>query len=180
MVRTRCPPSRLAFRRVSEGEALGRFAGVPVVVLVVALAASLVAGCSPDAGEPTTVAGVVIDVIDGDTVEVDGVGRVRLVGVDTPEIGDCGYDEARDELADLVLGKSVELVPAGVDDRDRYDRLLRYVDVDGVDAGLLLIEEGLAVSRYDSRDGYGEHQREQEYVQADAGAVPERLCPTGR
>ena len=118
-----------------------------------------------------------VDVIDGDTIEVDGVGRVRLVGVDTPEIGDCGYDEARDELADLVLGESVELVPGGVDDRDRYDRLLRYVYVDGRDAGLLLIEEGLAVSRYDSRDGYGEHTREREYVQADAGAVDERLCP---
>ena len=31
------------------------------------------------------------------TIDVEGVGRVRLVGVDTPEIGDCGYDEAQIE-----------------------------------------------------------------------------------
>jgi endonuclease YncB( thermonuclease family) len=150
-------------------------------MLLAVATASLAAACSPGADDTTSDAGgVVVEVIDGDTIEVDGVGRVRLVGVDTPEIGDCGYDEARDQLADLVLGESVELVPGGVDDRDRYDRLLRYVVVDGVDAGLLLIEEGLAVSRYDSRDGYGEHQREQEYVQADAGAADERLCPAGQ
>ena len=142
------------------------------------MTAWLLAACSPGADDLTgEVDGVVVDVIDGDTIDVEGVGRVRLVGVDTPEIGDCGYGEARAQLAALVLGESVVLVPGGVDDRDRYDRLLRYVDVDGMDAGLLLIEEGLAVSRYDSRDGYGEHTREQEYVQADAGAADDRLCP---
>jgi endonuclease YncB( thermonuclease family) len=149
--------------------------------MVAVLTAALVGACSPGADESTgDVDGVVVDVIDGDTIEVDGVGRVRLVGVDTPEIGDCGYDEARDQLAALVLGESVQLVPAGGDDRDRYDRLLRYVDVDGTDAGLLLIEEGLAVSRYDSRDGYAEHDREREYVRADADAAEVRLCPTGQ
>ena len=142
---------------------------------------ALVGACSSGADDPAgEVGGVVVDVIDGDTIEVDGVGRVRLVGVDTPEIGECGYDAARDQLAALVLGESIELVPGGVDDRDRYDRLLRYVDVDGTDAGLLLIEEGLAVSRYDSRDGYPEHDREREYVRADADAAASRLCPAGQ
>lgn len=154
---------------------------VPVVSLLVSLAVSLGTACSPTTDDAMPAGGgVVVDVIDGDTIEVDGVGRVRLVGVDTPETGDCGYDEARDQLADLVLGESVQLVPGGVDDRDRYDRLLRYVDVGGVDAGLLLIEEGLAVSRYDSRDGYGEHRREQAYVEADADAADDRLCPPAR
>lgn len=150
-------------------------------VLVVSLGASLGTACAPTTDDAVPAGGgVVVDVIDGDTIEVDGVGRVRLVGVDTPEMGDCGYDAARDQLAALVLGESVELVPGGVDDRDRYDRLLRYVDVDGVDAGLLLIEEGLAVSRYDSRDGYGEHRRERAYVEADADAAGGRLCPPAR
>jgi hypothetical protein len=45
--------------------------------------------------------------------------------------------------------------------------LLRYVDVNGTDAGLRLIKEGLAIARYDSRDGYGFHPREPKYIAAD-------------
>lgn len=140
-----------------------------------ALVAALVPGCDTGASEATT-SGVVTSVVDGDTLDVEGVGRVRLVGIDTPEVGECGYDEARERLSDLVLGEPVTLVTAGVDDRDRYDRLLRYVDVDGADAGLVLLDEGLAVSRYDSRDGYGEHEREDDYLHADAASLDGADC----
>ena len=58
---------------------------------------------------------------------------------------------------------------------DRYGRLLRYVDVNGVDAGLRQIKQGQAVARYDSRDGYGTHARETAYVSADA-ASPKAAC----
>jgi micrococcal nuclease len=57
------------------------------------------------------------------------------------------------------------------DDADRYGRLLRYVDVQGRDVGLALIKEGWAVARYDSRDGYGRHPREDAYVRADSQAA---------
>ena len=60
---------------------------------------------------------------------------------------------------------------------DRYGRSLRYVDVDGVDAGLRLITQGYAVARYDSRDGYGRHAREAAYVRADARS-PRAACST--
>jgi len=30
-------------------------------------------------------------VVDGDTIDVEGVGRIRLVGVNTPERGESGY-----------------------------------------------------------------------------------------
>ena len=36
------------------------------------------------------------------------------------------------------------------------------------EAGLRLIEQGLAIARYDSRDGYGRHPREDRYVRADS------------
>ena len=75
----------------------------------------------------------------------------------------------------LVLGRQVELARSD-EDRDQYDRLLRYVDVDGVDAGLSLLRRGLAIARYDSRDGYGFHPREPQYVAADRGSKP--VCPT--
>lgn len=114
---------------------------------------------------------VVTHVVDGDTVDLDNGETVRLVGIDTPERGECGYDEARSALVGLVEGRRITL-GASDEDRDRYDRLLRYVDVGKVDAGLRLIEEGLAIARYDSRDGYGRHPREDRYVRADEDTPP--------
>ena len=120
----------------------------------------------------------VTGVIDGDTIDVTRDGRserVRVIGIDTPERGICGYSEASAALRSLVGDRDVELSPGAVDDRDRYGRLLRYVDVNGADAGLALLEQGYAIARYDSRDGYGFHPRETAYVPADA-ATPD-TCP---
>jgi endonuclease YncB( thermonuclease family) len=75
----------------------------------------------------------------------------------------------------LVLDKDVTLVPGAADDEDRYGRLLRYVDVGALDAGLSLIEDGWAIARYDSRDGYGAHPRQEQYVAADL-AAPDLGC----
>ena len=67
------------------------------------------------------------------------------------------------------------LTSDGRDDRDRYGRLLRYVDAGAADTGREMIGGGLAVARYDSRDGYGRHPREADYVALD-GATPDRGC----
>jgi endonuclease YncB( thermonuclease family) len=120
----------------------------------------------------------VTKVVDGDTIWVarDGVSRkVRLIGIDTPESGQCGFTEATRSLRGIIGGQRVTLTAGARDDVDRYGRLLRYVDVNGVDAGLRQIKQGFAVARYDSRDGYGEHTRETAYVRADA-ASPEAAC----
>ncbi len=118
---------------------------------------------------------LVVHVVDGDTVDLANGERVRLVGMDTPERGECGYEESSARLSQLVLGRRVRLVESD-EDRDGYGRLLRYLDVDGVDAGLTLVREGHAIARYDSRDGYGFHPREPEYLRADASS-PDRGCP---
>jgi endonuclease YncB( thermonuclease family) len=116
----------------------------------------------------------VASVTDGDTLRLGDGEAVRLVGIDAPERGTCGSERATRLLTKLTWGKQVTLL-APVDDRDRYGRLLRYVDVGTVDAGLRLIESGLAVARYDSRDGYDAHPREQQYVHADR-ASPDVTC----
>lgn len=113
----------------------------------------------------------VTHVVDGDTLDLGNGERVRLVGIDTPEEGECGYEPASGALADLVLGRRVSLA-ASDEDRDGYGRLLRYVDVGRTDAGLTLIRRGLAIARYDSRDGYGFHPREPRYLAADRGTRP--------
>jgi endonuclease YncB( thermonuclease family) len=113
---------------------------------------------------------VVARVVDGDTVELGNGETVRLVGIDAPETGECGHDRATDGLARLVLGQAVRLLRPD-EDRDRYGRLLRYVDIGNQDAGLRLIKRGLAIARYDSRDGYGFHPREPRYIAADRGAA---------
>lgn len=119
---------------------------------------------------PAAKTSLVSRVIDGDTVELANGQDVRLVGIDTPEVGECGYEKASVALVRLVEGKQVRLTRSD-EDRDQYGRLLRYVDVGDVDAGLRLIRNGLAIARYDSRDGYGYHRREPVYVAADRGAA---------
>lgn len=133
------------------------------------------------AAEPVQPGWTVVSVVDGDTIDVRGAGgeeRVRIIGIDTPERGECGFNEASAALSASIHGRKVELVGGARDDRDRYDRILRYVDLDGADAGLALINAGWATARYDSRDGYGRHPREDAYVAADA-AMPHMCVGAG-
>lgn len=79
----------------------------------------------------------VLQVIDGDTIEVDMDGKtekIRMIGVDTPETHDprkavqCFGKAASDFTAGLVSGQTVRLEADPLSsNRDRYNRLLRYV-----------------------------------------------------
>lgn len=138
--------------------------------------AGAISGSTTTGDRPETATVVVTHVIDGDTVEVSSGHRVRLIGIDTPERGQCGYDQATANLASLVRGKEVTLVSGARDNTDQYGRLLRYIEVGNIDAGLEQIKAGYAIARYDSRDGYGAHPREQSYIAAD-NAAPNYACP---
>lgn len=112
-------------------------------------------------------------VVDGDTIRLASGAYVRFIGIDTPELGECGYRAARQAL-DGWIGSRARLVnPASVDDRDSYGRLLRYVHAADRDTGLALIERGLAKARYDGLDGYDRHPRQGDYRRADR-AHPDR------
>jgi endonuclease YncB( thermonuclease family) len=129
---------------------------------------------SKNSSKPKRKTYLVVHVVDGDTVDLANGRTVRLGGIDAPEVGECGYKRARNRLEGLVLGQRVSLGKTD-EDHDRYGRLLRYVDVGDTDAGLRLIKEGLAIARYDSRDGYGFHPREPKYIKADR-ASPAFTC----
>jgi endonuclease YncB( thermonuclease family) len=89
-------------------------------------------------------------VIDGDTIDVATVGRVRLLGIDAPEVGHR-FDtaapfgrEARDRLTSLVLNRWVRLEQEGVA-VDTYHRHLAYVITgDNQFINAVLVREGLA------------------------------------
>lgn len=143
-----------------------------------AVAATTTVAAKDNAKGSTAATWAVTKVVDGDTIWAsrDGVTRkVRFIGIDTPETGQCGFTEARNALRAIIGGQRVTLTPGAHTDVDRYGRQLRYVDVNGVDAGLRLVKQGYAVARYDSRDGYGSHPREGSYVRADA-ASPKAAC----
>jgi micrococcal nuclease len=88
-----------------------------------------------------------VKVLDGDTIELDNGETVRLIGIDAPELFEPGGDIARDYLSCLVLGKELILETRG-EDRDAYDRLLRYVYVDTVCVNEEMVKNGYSEVRY--------------------------------
>ncbi|MCZ6706934.1 MAG: thermonuclease family protein [Chloroflexi bacterium] len=81
-------------------------------------------------------------VIDGDTIEVrqaDGTEeRVRYIGIDTPEIGEPLFDEATDQNTEL-LGQGDLFLQTDLTERDRFERLLRYVWVRQADGTFVFV-----------------------------------------
>jgi micrococcal nuclease len=84
----------------------------------------------------------VVRVIDGDSVELAGGDRLRLLGIDTPEKGEMLFDEARLFLQELTLDRPAEIKFSGRR-RDRYGRLLGYLYVDTVFVNRAILENGL-------------------------------------
>jgi micrococcal nuclease len=134
------------------------------VVLLAIVVVALVRGCDDggdggsggagDAGRTQTadeVTGEVVEVTDGDTIEVElpyGVEDVRYIGVDTPEVDpnvgvECFGSDASQVNAELVEGKRVRLV-FDAERRDRYGRLLAYVYVGDTFVNAELLRRGAA------------------------------------
>ncbi|APH38794.1 thermonuclease family protein [Methanohalophilus halophilus] len=117
------------------------------LIFVVALLILLSSGClSSDENQIVNSTTTVVRVIDGDTFVMDSGEKVRLIGVDTPELDEPYYTEAKDYLSNRIEGKQV-LLEGDSSNRDTYGRLLRYVWLDGELVNRELVEEGLALSR---------------------------------
>ena len=94
----------------------------------------------------------VVSVTDGDTVKVKVKRRtkdVRLIGIDTPEVYfgvECGGKQASRSMKRMLdPGDRVKLIRDSTqDDRDRYGRLLRYVQRSGRDVGKRQVRKGWA------------------------------------
>ncbi|OSM06802.1 thermonuclease family protein [Magnetofaba australis] len=97
---------------------------------------------------------VVKQVWDGDTLRTTDNVKVRLLGIDTPELGDAKRGEAaepfgeraRERAKELVEGQAVTL-HHGVRKTDDYKRRLAHVILsDGRSLGEILVAEGLALT----------------------------------
>jgi endonuclease YncB( thermonuclease family) len=94
----------------------------------------------------------VAKVADGDTIDVRLKGRrdtVRLIGIDTPEVyfgAECGGAQASASMHHLLKpGDRVRLIrDRSQANRDRYGRLLRYVQAGGRDVGRAQVRRGWA------------------------------------
>ncbi|MBC8234127.1 thermonuclease family protein [bacterium] len=83
-------------------------------------------------------------VIDGDTIDLaDGI-TIRYIGINTPEVGQPGAEEATEANRALVEGKKVKL-EYDVQKQDKYDRTLAYVYLeDGTFVNAELVKQGYA------------------------------------
>lgn len=120
-------------------------------------------------------AGVVVYVLDGDTVQVDlrdgRAVRVRFLGISAPEVphtdkpGECYGQAATRHLEQLLpVGTRVTLVSdPSQDNIDAYGRWLRYVHAAGSDVGAAQIRSGAATARASSTPV----SRQAKYVQLE-------------
>lgn len=89
--------------------------------------------------------GIVHKVVDGDTIHVfddnKKLHKVRLLGIDAPEIDQSFGIESREMLKNLIEGERVII---GTRKKDRYKRVLGKIFLDDMDVNLMMINKGLA------------------------------------
>lgn len=92
----------------------------------------------------------VVRIANGDTLELVPAGqrervRVRLEGVDAPELGEDFSRDAQSFLRRLLVDQPIRLSGRDI---DRYGRLVARVRIGGRDVSQLLLEAGLACQRF--------------------------------
>ncbi len=118
-------------------------------LLLAVLPVLLLAGLAGRAESRSSAAlATVSRVADGDTIELRGGARVRLLQIDSPEVGmdECYSRASAKELRRLLpVGSSVELQSdPRLDKVDRYGRLLRYVFRGTTNVNVALVRRGAA------------------------------------
>lgn len=88
----------------------------------------------------------VTSVYDGDTFWLKSGDRVRLLGINAPDLGKCKSEEAQKVLSKLVLNKIIDIKE---EKRDTYGRRMGLVYVDGKLINEEIARQGLAKLNYD-------------------------------
>jgi endonuclease YncB( thermonuclease family) len=130
-----------------------------LVVLAALLASQVVVGAQAVPLKPFEAE--VVGVVDGDTIDVLAGRtrtRIRIEGIDCPELAQPFGRVAKLFTSDRIFGKRVEVLPQTT---DRYRRLVARVRVGGEDLGLALLKAGLAwqYTTYSKDPVYGAAER---------------------
>jgi micrococcal nuclease len=94
---------------------------------------------------------LVSKIVDGDTIECEPVGKIRLIGIDAPERDQAPHGTTSAEALDrrIPRGSRVTL-ESDVNRRDRYGRLLAYLWYEGEMVNWWMVREGWAMAyRYE-------------------------------
>ena len=116
---------------------------------------------------------LVTQVVDGDTITVEGGLRVRLIGIDAPERDEECYTEAKEYLKSMILHKEVDL-EKDITDKDQYGRPLRYVWLGNKLVNAEIVRAGVAIAKqYDPDTKYQRiiADAEQEAIEKQVGCL---------
>jgi len=103
-------------------------------------------------------------VIDGDTIELSNGEKIRLLGINAPEINEPLGEEAKEFLSEMVEGKKVYL-EKDLRLRDEFGRLLAFIFVGDKNINLELVRSGLAHTfEINKISKYIKELREAEYL----------------
>lgn len=111
----------------------------PLHLIAAILTAAALSACQ---SQPT-----VTKIVDGDTLDINRDGetvRVRLLNIDTPEQGECLYQEATDRLIELAPPGTRVRLEHDQERKDRYGRELAAVFAGDVFVNEQLAADGLA------------------------------------
>lgn len=123
---------------------------------------------------------LVVSVHDGDTVscldDEKSQHKVRIVGIDAPEIGQPFGTASRDALRGLVLRKTVT-VAAG--EKDRFGRTLGSLTIDGDDVARRMVADGMAwhFTRYSDDESLATAERDARTAQRGLWADRDPMPP---
>ena len=125
---------------------------LPALAVITVLIVPACAGSSPmSETAETPVPATVVSVIDGDTIRVsleEGPDTaVRLIGINSPETGECFAEEAARVLATLVPEGTAIGMTRDVSAVDEFGRLLRYLWRDGMSVNEEMVRLGAAIAR---------------------------------
>lgn len=117
-----------------------------------------------------TESALVTQIIDGDTIAIEGGQRIRLLGVDAPEKGEKYYAESKQYLESRISMKEVEL-EKDIEDKDMYGRLLRYIWINNSLVNLELAEQGYGLAYF-----YNEQEKYRDLIaEAEQNAIEKKI-----
>ncbi len=115
----------------------------------------------------------VAEVHDGDTFTLKNGERVRLLGVDAPELGNCGASESASLLTSLVLGKTIKITD---EKRDNYGRRMGLVWKGSTLVNEKMLKDGWAKPNYDPNSKSETLKTAYKYASENKLGVYSSLC----